>query len=60
MAIADAMASNGMKTNTSTWMVKSHLHALYIAIHVYTYIDCWADKRCEDGSILPDVKQFPK
>lgn len=44
MAIADAMANNGMK----------ELGYEYINVD-----DCWADKRDIDGTIVPDKDRFP-
>ena len=68
MSIADAMASNGMKEAGYEYINmdgkrKGGGGGVTVILTVPVYrdsIDCWADHRDADGTIVPDESRFPK
>jgi len=67
MSIADAMASNGMKEagyeyiNMDGERRGTGKATVILTVPVYhDSIDCWADHRDADGTIVPDESRFPK
>ena len=61
MSIADAMASNGMKELGYEYInLDGEPLKFWHLIKRCSAADCWADKRDQDGAIVPDKQRFPE
>lgn len=62
MDIADAMVENGMKDVGFEYinMDGQLTYQTPLVNFEFEYVDCWADHRADDGTIVPDKNRFPE
>ena len=62
MSIADAMETNGMKDAGYEYINLDGMVAILVETVglMILFLDCWADHRDQNGTIVPDMNRFPR